>query len=368
VGTANETPKPRRPRKLGRGLSGLMQVDNQTKSEQIAAVHTSPDLDSESSETNQTKNDLSEDANPGDSASSSGREKGSPSGIREIELDRIEPSPYQPRGAMDDEALESLAASIRQSGVIQPILVRPAAATRGPDAGDARYELVAGERRWRAARLAGLGSIPAIVRELKEESAAELALVENIQREDLNAIERARALRMLVERFGLTHGEVGRRVGLNRSSVANLIRLSELEDEIQELIADDRIGAGHGKALLGAAPGAGRVELARQAASLGWSVRRLEEAVATSLHDGAHAGTDSARASDPADEQTHPDSAATRQRAASLVELERQLGEHLGTKVRVQADRTGQRGRLIVEFYGLEHFDGLIEKMGFRMD
>jgi len=368
VGTANETSKPRRPRKLGRGLSGLMQAEHQTHAQHDSAAPAAPEPHPESGASVQTKSDLAEDTVEGDASLSGGGTEGNPSGIRDIEIDRIEPSPYQPRRAMDDEALESLAASIRQSGVIQPILVRPAAAASGTGIQGTRYELVAGERRWRAARLAGLGSIPAIVRELEEESAAELALVENIQREDLNAIERARALRMLVERFGLTHGEVGRRVGLNRSSVANLIRLGELEDEIQELIADDMIGAGHGKALLGAAPGAGRVELARQAASLGWSVRRLEEAVAASLHDGARTDTDSPRAHGPTDMHPAPDTQADRQRAASLVELERQLGEHLGTKVRVQADRTGQRGRLIVEFYGLEHFDGLVEKMGFRMD
>jgi len=282
-------------------------------------------------------------------------------GIRRVPLDRVQPNPFQPRREMDPEALESLASSIRQSGVIQPILVRPLPRGGGSVAGSDAYQLIAGERRWRAAQAAGLDAIPAIVRDLDDESAAELALVENIQREDLNAIERAGALRVLVERFGLTQTQVGERVGLNRSSVANLMRLGELEDEIQALIAQDRIGAGHGKALLAIPAGTRRIELAHRAAEHRWTVRALERAVTNAQRHGPDERSPGENAAAGAVGESGDDD-----RSASLADLERQLGEHLGTKVRIKTDGSGQKGRMVVEFYGLEHFDGLMEKIGFR--
>ncbi|MFG0285591.1 MAG: ParB/RepB/Spo0J family partition protein [Phycisphaerales bacterium JB039] len=265
-------------------------------------------------------------------------------GLRRIRPGLIDPSPFQPRQRFDEEQLRHLADSIARSGMMQPIVVRPSAG--------GRFELVAGERRLRAAKLAGLGELPAIVREIDDEGAAELALVENLQREDLNPVERARALRALGDRFNLTHAQIAERIGLERSSVTNLVRLLELESELLEMISHGLLSQGHGKALLGAAPGAPRVKLGARAAREEWSVRRLEQ----ECRDGG-----GAKPSKPAPARGGPD------RPASLADLERQLGEHLGTKVRIAANSKGDRGRLTVEFYSLDHFDGLMEKMGFVM-
>jgi ParB family chromosome partitioning protein len=195
----------------------------------------------------------------------------------------------------------------------------------------------------RAAKLAGLERIPAIVREADERAAAEAALIENLQREDLNPIERSDGLRGLIDRFGLTQQEVGERVGLDRSSVANLLRLGELEPEIRELLASGALGLGHGKALLPLSPGPGRVRAARQAASAGWSVRRLESFGRTPEREA------------PAGEGA---SVETR-------DLERRLGEFLGTKVRVQASRSGS-GTLTIRFFNLDHFDDLMSRIGYE--
>jgi ParB family chromosome partitioning protein len=285
-------------------------------------------------------------------------------GFRRIPVELVDPSPFQPRQVFDEGALRQLADSISRSGMMQPIVVRPAGdhggsggggARAGSGQGAERFELVAGERRLRAAKLAGLTDVPAIVREVDDESAAELALVENLQREDLNAIERARALRALCERFELTHAQVAERVGLERSSVTNLVRLLELEDEIVELLAQGMLGQGHGKALLSAPAGAGRIALAARAVREEWSVRRLER-------EARGSGGGSEAAHGPAPAKGGPD------RPASLSELERQLSEHLGTKVRIAANSKGDRGRLTIEFYSLDHFDGLMGKIGFGME
>jgi ParB family chromosome partitioning protein len=264
----------------------------------------------------------------------------------EAPLDEIVPSPFQPRAGIDDATLTQLADSIRAAGVMQPILVRPASG--------GGYELVAGERRWRAARLAGLTHAPVIVVELEDEEAASWALVENVHREDLGPMERGRALRMMAERFGLSHGRVAERVGLERSSVTNLIRLTDLEPEIQSMLeggGEHALTAGHGKALLAIAPGAARLRLAKRAARGAWSVRRLEREVAS-------------RGEPEPGEATPKDGADD----GLVRELERQIGEQLGTRVRVVANRDRSKGRLVIEFYGVEHFDGLIERLGVRVD
>jgi ParB family chromosome partitioning protein len=240
----------------------------------------------------------------------------------------------------DEASLQQLASSVLQSGIMQPILVRRVGA---------KHELIAGERRWRAAKLAGLEKVPTIVRMLSDEETAEWALVENIQREDLNAMDRAVALRGLMQRFGLTQEAIAKKVGLDRSSVANLIRLNDLEPQITSLIAEGKLSAGHGKALLSMPAGDARVNAATLAANFGWSVRRLEQA-----------GQDAANAI----EEAKTESPEQRQRNAVLRDLERQIGQHLGTKVSILTDANGKRGRMIVEFYGLDHFDGLLTKLG----
>lgn len=274
------------------------------------------------------------------------------SDVQSISVDRIEPSPFQPRRIFDQALLEGLAQSIRQSGVLQPVLVRPRAGATSDGGGGAMYELIAGERRWRAAKLAGLERIPAIIKTLDDAHAAELALIENVQREDLNAMDRAWALRALMDRFGLTQANLAERVGLERPTVANLLRLTELDAAIADLIAAGKLGAGHGKALLTAPAGEARNRLAQQAASEELSVREVER-LAAAMSKKPEIPMERARAN-PGDDP----------RLAVLSDLQRQIGQQLGTKVVISTDRRGHKGRIIMEFYGLDHFDSLLSRLG----
>lgn len=271
-------------------------------------------------------------------------------GIVMVPVAQVKPSRFQPRRVFDQTALERLADSIKSTGMMQPVILRPGSG--------GEFELVAGERRWRAASLAGLASIPAIIRQLDDEQSAEWAIIENVQREDLNPMERGWAFRSLVEQFHLTHQQVADRVGLDRSSIANTIRLTELEEPIRDMIQSGRLSAGHGKALLGAPPGQGRIKLAEQACDEFWSVRKLERAAA------AMASPDEA-APPPGTPKTKPIDADL-SRLASRGALERELSELLGTKVTISTNRAGDRGHVSIEFYGLAHFDGLLAKLGYR--
>jgi ParB family chromosome partitioning protein len=264
-----------------------------------------------------------------------------------LPLSSITASPFQPRTSFDTSAIEALGESIKRSGMMQPLVVRPLP----PGADGPRFELVAGERRLRAAQHVGLERAPAIVRMLTDQEAAELALVENLQRRDLNAIERAFAFQRLRDQFGLSQEQIGERVGLDRSSVANIMRLAELEPEIRELISQERLGAGHGKALLGFPAGEERITLARRAVDEGWSVRRLER--------------EPIGAAPVAGEPARPRVNGGTQVSPELADLERRLSHHLGTKVRVKTDASGVRGTLSMSFYDLDQFDGLLTRMGF---
>jgi ParB family transcriptional regulator, chromosome partitioning protein len=248
----------------------------------------------------------------------------------------------QPRKVFDEVALARLAESIRVAGVLQPVLVRR-------KSGGDTFELVAGERRWRAAKVAGLERIPAIVADISDEQSAEWALIENIQREDLNAMERAWALRGLMDRFGMSAAQLAERVGLDRTTVTNFVRLTELEGQIQKLIEDQRISGGHGKALLMAPAGDDRVALARIAVEQKWSVRRTE--------------LEAARRTKP--RSSSPPESGHRT-AAVIDDLERRLSVHLGTKVHIHSHQGGTRGRVVIEYYDLDHFDSLMSKMGFQ--
>lgn len=267
-----------------------------------------------------------------------------PPGFVMVDTARVMGNSYQPRRLVHDAALSGLADSIRRTGLMQPIIVRPIAAGR-TDRYD--WELVAGERRLRAAEIAGVQRLPALVRELSDEEAAEWALVENVQREDLNPIDRAIAFHRLVSDFGLTHGQIAERVGLERSSVANLVRLVELEEPIQELVAQGKLTMGHARALLGWPPGAKRIELAERVAREEWSVRRLEQAF--------HQMMSGPRVVAP-----------PAPRPAPVVEIERRLADHLGTKVEVRVDKTGKRGAVVIKFFDVDHFDGLLARMGLK--
>ncbi len=330
-----------KPRKLGRGLSALL-------GEPVAI--TLPGGPAERGEP--ARQAVEMPGNPGP-AGRLGADRDPPeefgARVRLLDPSHIEPGRYQPRKSFDEAQLRELAESIKSAGVVQPILVRP-------KPGDSqRFELIAGERRWRASKIAGLTRVPAVVSDLSDERAAEWGLIENLQRTDLTAMERAWAIRGLCEKFALTHAEVAQRLGIDRSTAANLMRLTELEPEVQTLLESGELGAGHGKALLGAAPGASRVSLAKNAAGQGWSVRRLEQAMGRVAQLGSGGGSIGALKM----------SEAALSKAAALKDLERQLSEHLGTNVKVRASAGGKRGSLVLKFYDLDHFDGLMQKLGF---
>ena len=270
---------------------------------------------------------------------------GSDERVQLIALDRIIPNRRQPRTDFDESSIASLADSIRSAGLMQPILVRPTADG---------YELIAGERRWRAAKQIGLTSIPALVRTVDDQSAAELALIENIQREDLNPMERAHALRRLVEEFSLTHQQLAERVGLDRATVTNLLRLSDLDPSTAELVRNGTLTQGHAKALLSLHDAAARGKFASRAASEGWSVRELERRVQQAVKGGAGIASPVVK-----------DSTEVTARDANVADLERQLSDHLGTRVTLQLGRKKGSGRLTIDFYSLDQFDGLMAKVGF---
>jgi len=272
--------------------------------------------------------------------------------LEDLPVGSIVPNPHQPRVHFDEASLAELAASVRQIGVLQPVLVRPINA-------DGTYELIAGERRWRAARRAGLAVIPAVVRATDDLGSVERALVENLHRQDLTPLEEASAYQQLVEDFSLTHEQVATRVGKSRSAVSNTLRLLSLPPAIQALLADGRLSAGHAKALLGTPDRAFQEQLARRAANENWSVRMLEEAVrdrgganptgvpeqhaATAVGDGAGL------------------TPATRLRPPGLLELEELLAEHLSTRVSVSMGTN--KGKVVIEFADLEDLERIYHQM-----
>ena len=265
--------------------------------------------------------------------------------MRTLAVDLISPNPDQPRRRFEEEALQALAESLRERGVLQPVLVRPATA------GDGRFELIAGERRWRAARIAGIERIPAIVRPGDDAASIELALIENMAREDLNPVEQARATAALVEELGLTREEVGRRVGRSRVAVSNLLRLLDLPDEGLELLESGALTEGHGRALLLAADHDDRRRLAHAAAEQGWSVRELESrarAVATATKPGRGRRA----APPPADE------------IEAINALSDALGAILGRDVRVR--KAGGRYRAELDFATLDEALKLVARLDAR--
>jgi ParB family chromosome partitioning protein len=248
--------------------------------------------------------------------------------LREIPVDLITPNPRQPRSAFDDGSLLALAESLRERGVLQPVLVRPQPG--------GTYELIAGERRWRAAQLADFETVPALVRPHDDAESLELALIENMAREDLNPVEEARACALLVEELGLTREDVGRRVGRSRVAVSNLLRLLDLPDEVLDLLAAGHLSEGHGRALLTAADHDARRRLARTAVQEGWSVRQTE----------ARARAGGRRATPPRRTRAaapHPDQLEAARRLGDA------LGRALGTDVQVAPRGDGYRVVLDLE-------------------
>jgi ParB family chromosome partitioning protein len=250
-----------------------------------------------------------------------------------LPVNAIRPGRYQPRSRMDETALAELAASIRAQGLMQPVLVRPAQA--------GTYELIAGERRWRAAQLAGLAEIPALVREVPDEAALAMALIENIQREDLNPIEEATGLQRLVDEFKMTHEQVADAIGRSRSATSNLLRLLRLAKPVQEMLMNRVLDMGHARALLGL-DGARQIEAAQLVAARGLSARATE-ALAKRFARGAPV------------RRRH-------QRDRDVVRLEEELSDRLGTTVEIHPGSKGG-GKLIVHYSGLDHLDQLLKKL-----
>jgi len=255
-----------------------------------------------------------------------------PTGVEEIQLDLIDPNPLQPRREFPKAALEELAASIRSSGVVQPVLLRRA---------DARYQLVAGERRWRAARLAGLASVPAVIRDLSDGEALELALTENLLREDLNPLEVARAYEILQQRFELTHEQIAERLGATRSNVTNTLRLLKLPSSVQEMIVDGQLSMGHARALITLDSHAAQARFAGLIVKQSLSVRQVESMVAIHTSKKLPARPKPAAESQPPDPNTR----------AAVLELERVLG----TRVRIVGSE--RRGRLEISYFSSEDLD-----------
>jgi ParB family chromosome partitioning protein len=279
---------------------------------------------------------------PGDLTAASGDGSG---GVLEVPISQIEPNRFQPRSHFDEEALGGLTASIRELGVLQPILVRRLA--------EDRFELVAGERRWRAAKRAGLQFMPVIVREVTDALSLQQALVENLHRDDLNPLEEAAAYQQLIEDFGLTQEEVAQRVGKSRSAVANLLRLFQLPPQVQKLVAEGRLSAGHAKVILSTPDRTFQEELAHRVASESLTVRDTEEAVR--LHT---------------EQQVDPRTPNTRSprmptlRAPGLLELEGLLANQLDTRVKI--DMGPKRGKVVIEFADLEDLERIYRAMSPR--
>jgi len=260
----------------------------------------------------------------------------SAAGLEQLPLDRIDPSPFQPRRAFPEDSLRELADSIRASGVIQPIMARRSPAAEG------RYQLVVGERRWRAARIAGLETVPAIIREVADRDALELALTENLLRQDLNPLEVAHAYQALQDKYNLSHEQVAERLGVNRSSVTNTLRLLRLSPAVQEMLSKDEITYGHARALLGLASEAAQLQLASMAAKRGLSVRQVEEMVAATGAKSAGKKTVSKGEVDP------------NVRAAA-----RELERTLGTRVKILGD--GRRGKIEISYFSAQDLNRIYD-------
>jgi len=254
--------------------------------------------------------------------------------LRSLALDQIRSGRYQPRTRMDETSLDELAQSIRSQGVVQPILVRPSEG--------GRYEIIAGERRWLAARRAGLTEIPALVRDVPDQATLALALIENIQREDLNPLEEAQGIKRLIEEFGLTHEAAAQAVGRSRSAVTNMLRLTQLAPPVQSMLLAGKLDMGHARALL-ALPLGQQGAAAAKVVEDGLSVRGAERLVQAALHPGR-----SKRAARRAD--------------ADVARLESEIAEALGAAVRIEPMRRGA-GRIVIRYSSLEQLDGVLARL-----
>jgi ParB family chromosome partitioning protein len=261
--------------------------------------------------------------------------------LRELPVASVRPNPYQPRTRMDEAPLEELVASMQASGLLQPVVVRPR---------DGGYELIAGERRWRAAGRLGWTKIPAVVKDVDDQTLLTLALIENLQRDDLSPIDEAAGYQRLAAEFNLPHGEIARIVGRNRTTIANLLRLLQLPPEVQSLVHERKLAEGHARALLALAESEAMIAFARQAVDEGWSVREMEARVRGDAPAGGSAQAAAPRRARP----------TQRAVAADVRRVEDALRKHLGTDVRVTTRRRG-RGFLTVSYYSNDDLARLLE-------
>jgi ParB family chromosome partitioning protein len=260
--------------------------------------------------------------------------------LASLPVDLLQRGKYQPRADMRPESLGELADSIKARGLVQPILVRPL--PRPNPTESQRYEIIAGERRWRAAQMAGLAEIPAVIRDVPDEDAVAMALIENIQREDLNPLEEARALLRLIEEFGLTHQAAAEAVGRSRAAVSNLVRLMELTDEVKEMLEHRQIEMGHARALLGLATRRQQIEVAGLVAKKSLSVRDTEALVRRIINPKTAQSAQPGTAPDP-----------------DIRRLETEIAEKLGAKVAFQHAASG-KGKLIVSYNSLDELEGIL--------
>jgi ParB family chromosome partitioning protein len=265
--------------------------------------------------------------------------------MREIPVDLLQPGKYQPRmrGRMQSESLQDLADSIKAQGLVQPIVVRPLGADAAQPATERRYEIIAGERRWRAAQMAGLHQIPAVVRDVPDRAAIAIALIENIQRENLNPLEEAQALQRLVGEFSMTHQQAAEAVGRSRAAVTNLLRLLELTDEVKELVERGDLEMGHARALL-ALKSLAQTEAGRRVVARHLSVRDTENLVRRLLKENGSVAR------------------GTRRVDPNIRQLENELTQKLGAKVSVEAGSAG-KGRLIIHYSSLDELDGILARI-----
>jgi len=280
-------------------------------------------------------------------------------GALPIRIEEIRPNRNQPRREFNTESIGQLAASIARNGLVQPLVVRPLPGGHDTE-GVVKYELVAGERRWRASRAAGIEAVPVIVREVDDQKALELALIENLQREDLNAIDRAEAYARYCREFDVKPEELAIRLDEDRTTVVNYLRLLELPAAVKDLVAAGKLSMGHARSILGVADSAERVALARSTVDNGLSVRALEEVLRRRRETGRQ-GSDAAHSS--------PTSATkSRDVSAHVVELEGRFQQALGTKVKIRPGRGKGRGKIVIEYYSIDDFDRIMDRMGVSGD
>ncbi len=345
----------RKPTRLGRGLSSLMGQPVQVTPHQVQeSTATAPAPSQPAADTATHKPSLN--PTPSSAPNTATIDK-----LVYLPTQAVKPNPHQPRKQFNQDALQKLADSIRSEGIMQPIVVRhardQATNTTGALQSSPMYELVAGERRLRAAQIAGLKTIPAVVRNLGDRQLAEWALIENLQREDLNPIERANAFKHLIDQFHLSHDQIAQRVGVERPTVSNSLRLLDLCDFVLQLIIDGLLSAGQAKAIVGIQDADQQKLVAQRAVAENWSVRQVEQEVRRLANGGTQPQNQSATKSNR--------STAV---PPHLRDLERLIGQQLSTKVQVKPGRKKGSGTLSIQFYSLDQFDSIMQRIGVEVN